>query len=787
MSYNYSFEALSPIDFELLGRDLLQEELGIHLESFSVGADTGIDFRYAGLSGNDIIVQCKHYEKSGFGRLRSQLGLEELSKIKLLSPGRYLLVTSVDLSPEQKDKLLSLLYPYCVTSSDIYGRQDINNLLGRYPNVERRHFKLWLNSTEVLDQIIHSKSANLTTWMLEEIRRRSQLYVENTAFQRARNILDERNICIITGLPGIGKSTLAEMLLMDLLRDGYDIAVLTESITEGTSVYRPVERMAFYYDDFLGDTRLQLAKNEAADLGRFVSAVQRDPTKKLILTTRDYILADARNFSEKFNALPLDLSRCIISLSDYSDSDKGKILFNHLHFSSLSEAHKRAIVSGNIYRQIIHHPNFSPRIIEHVTHSAELPGGVTSAKNFPKYFLHLLDNPQIVWSHAFNVLADEQRVLLLVLGTLPTFVDANHLRLACQSFGNHSQSIPNTQFGMDKFRAALRHMQDSFINAETRAVSEVLIKYWPVREMPKQLTLVRFHNPSVRDFIEHYYQKFEGVLFELLNSTLYFDQCKRLWSEPAIWSTDLDNWRTQWLIDNAQEYVEALRRTYQSPCVQVENTVFGFTPKDEPMLHRCYFVVHVANILGTHEAYKLAEEKVVQLVSTLGEASKTTYRKQDVLDIVSEIGTYQHRNNTAKKSGFDLVRILQARDSLLTATVEVFLNDLDDLEDFKMVSQYYHLAPNRVEYMALWKIQAEFISWVEQHIEHDRLFGVDIYAIRDVAEALDIDIARELPEFAARLELDAIDRPKRYADPQTSMQPALDELAVMFSRLANPE
>jgi len=42
----YDFRTLSPIDFELLVRDLLQAELGITMESFGPGKDGGIDFRF---------------------------------------------------------------------------------------------------------------------------------------------------------------------------------------------------------------------------------------------------------------------------------------------------------------------------------------------------------------------------------------------------------------------------------------------------------------------------------------------------------------------------------------------------------------------------------------------------------------------------------------------------------------------------------------------------------------------------------------------------------------------
>ena len=45
---NYDFTiSLSPIDFELLSKDLLEVELGIRLENFRHGQDKGIDLRYA--------------------------------------------------------------------------------------------------------------------------------------------------------------------------------------------------------------------------------------------------------------------------------------------------------------------------------------------------------------------------------------------------------------------------------------------------------------------------------------------------------------------------------------------------------------------------------------------------------------------------------------------------------------------------------------------------------------------------------------------------------------------
>ncbi|AMY12472.1 hypothetical protein LuPra_05748 [Luteitalea pratensis] len=54
---DYDFRSLSPHDFELLSRDVPQTVLGVRLESFTTGRDSGIDFRYRG-GGINLIVQC---------------------------------------------------------------------------------------------------------------------------------------------------------------------------------------------------------------------------------------------------------------------------------------------------------------------------------------------------------------------------------------------------------------------------------------------------------------------------------------------------------------------------------------------------------------------------------------------------------------------------------------------------------------------------------------------------------------------------------------------------------
>ena len=62
---DYDFHQLSPLDLERFARDLLQQEWSLRLESFKGGRDKGIDLRYASGPEKLLIVQVKHYVRTG--------------------------------------------------------------------------------------------------------------------------------------------------------------------------------------------------------------------------------------------------------------------------------------------------------------------------------------------------------------------------------------------------------------------------------------------------------------------------------------------------------------------------------------------------------------------------------------------------------------------------------------------------------------------------------------------------------------------------------------------------
>ncbi len=485
---DYSFHTLSPIDFENLVRDLLQSEHSIRLESFKTGKDGGIDLRYSKADSQSLIVQAKHFADTGFRGLLSHLRLKEKPKIEKLRPDRYILATSVPLSPGNKDEIRETLFPYVKGLEDIYGGDDLNNLLGLFPAVERQHFKLWLSSTTVLEEVLHSRILNQTRITLQDIRDKARLYVTNQSFNNALEILRDHNYVIIAGIPGIGKTTLAKMLVLHFLRANYDFIDVSYDISEAYSIPDHQRPRVYLYDDFLGRTSLveKLRKNEDHRLFSFISAVRNTKSAKLILTTREYILRQAQVTYEILNNPIFEKPQCIVDLSQYTRPIRAQILYNHLYFSTLPREHVEAIVRQATYLKIIDHPNYNPRIVEYMTDPMWV--GCDQSVQYPAVFLRNLQEPFLIWEQAFkNHLTDVEREILLVLGTLPREVFVEDLELAAKRF----LSRHGPENSEKELRRALSELQGNFI----------------VLRRDRGNDIVSFHNPSVQDFVESYLEK----------------------------------------------------------------------------------------------------------------------------------------------------------------------------------------------------------------------------------------------------------------------------------------
>lgn len=743
---HYDFTALSSVDFENLVRDLLQKELKITLESFKSGRDRGIDLRYSPDSGRTLIVQCKHYAGTPYRKLLSDLRKKEVPKVSRLSPARYILATSVGLSPDNKDELARLFAPYCTSVGDIYGRDDLNNLLAKFPEIERQHFKLWLTSVPVLERVLHSAVFNQTAADLDRIQRKLKYYVQNESFFEASRLLEKEHYCIIAGIPGIGKTTLAEILLVSYISQGYEAVSITNDISEAFEVYRKSDKQIFYYDDFLGQTSIEekLGKNEDKSLLSFIDFVRGSKTARFIMTTREYILNRAKTKYERLAQSGFDVHKCVISLADYTRFERAKILFNHVYFSGLPHAYKESLLDCKGYQKIIEHKNFNPRIIEWMTeHAAGLD---IKSGDYVAHFMANLDDPTRLWEHAFeNQLSDAARHLLLVLASLPKDVLLEDLEQAFDSHHKYSAQRHNLKTSPNDFTRALKELESNFVQVEKKNYD----------------TVVNFHNPSVRDFLESRLAAKSVEAAELCESAVFYEQFVVLWNiNPS--RTQAADGETQAILpfisQRPETFLHGMLRTFRSGdySLRVEhdleqNITVTYSRRHLPLEARIQFALSVVETLYRREPFIKADFLLRPMFDELLEIlNSNTGDKRTLLSLLDYIRSDRIRDGI--KRGIISPNLLAAAKSFLMQDLET----LDDFTNFVKFRQSYRDA-----------VSEQDVRYMEKQFDRFLREEVEYYLTEITDPAFVVGFAEELPVVAYAFNADVeddVDRLKAYAE-----------------------
>lgn len=509
---NYDFKILQPSEFECLSRDLIQIRDGVFIESFTEGKDDGIDFRYALSKDKTAVIQVKRY--STYASLLSALK-KETKKIKKLKVQRYYISTSVGLTPKNKTEIQNLFGNDILDTADILGKDDLNNLLSQHPEIEKKYYKLWLSSTAVLESILHKRIQNWAAFEMDKIKNDIHQYVINDSFDDALKILTEHRYVIISGIPGIGKTTLARMLVYELLAKGMeDFIFIPSDIDDAVEMFDENRKQVFFFDDFLGSTVFEIGEKKFDQkILSFIDKVQHCPGKLFILTTREYILSDAFLYYEKFQLNHLDIAKCTLALSYYTKQIKAAILYNHLADAKLPDDYVDALLENGNYKKLINHQNFNPRVIE--TFINDKVWMEVEPKQFMDKLLSFFDSPMSVWEKAFEKLEYTTRYILLTLATMPLPVRVEDWRTAFDNFRQKHMAKLGLQCDEQKWNEAVRVLEDFFV----------------VTDRLDDGFIVKFYNPSVRDFLSAYIGKYSETCGLLIEGAYYTEQLYSMFSD----------------------------------------------------------------------------------------------------------------------------------------------------------------------------------------------------------------------------------------------------------------
>lgn len=488
----YNYGNLSDYEFELLCRDIVQAQTNVKLSCFGKGADGGIDANnlYAGgrhSSTPSIIVQAKHYQRTPYRKLKR----EAIALAERLGDHRcdvLFFMTSAPLSPANVAELRDVL---CGVASEINVRhvQDIDDYLQSSGGKEivYRHFKLWMQATDVISTLINNGAYIDCDELKAAIEEKQGLFVSTSAFVEAERILESNRFVMLVGSPGVGKTTTSQMLALRYVAKGYRLIYTTDAnvaTIKNLLSHDPTSKEFILLDDFLGQSYWKASEARPKEIEFLIAHCARFPNKRLVLNSRITILNDIRAKESDFD-LFLDnrrKSEYLIDVDAMSSYEKARILHSHLVGLGVDREHISSIVEGKFYISIVNHPNYNPRIIEY----ACAPRTISSvpSSEFARYIKGQLDHPQDVWKNEYEQrMSTEDRILVNTLYSLTnSSVSVEQLKAA---FEQRIQDIDGVDLSLNHFEGSLRRLTGSMLKVSSSGSRR----------------LCSVANPSINDFL----------------------------------------------------------------------------------------------------------------------------------------------------------------------------------------------------------------------------------------------------------------------------------------------
>lgn len=483
---NYSLGNLNDKEFEVLVNDLVSRREGIRVDRYKPGKDEGVDGRFFSTNSREVIIQSKHWPDSSFSTLARRLEKDEAKKVKALNPERYIIATSQPLSKANKKKIRDIFHPYILSDDDVIGRENVNDLLDEFPEVERRHYKLWLSSSNVLERMLSSALTGRSEAKRDAIIDAAKRYVVTVNHEQAIQKLESHHSVVITGEAGVGKTTLADQLAHHYVGHGFELCVIEDDISEVEAVYKTSKKQVLYYDDFLGRNYLMAieGRKDSRILG-LIERIERDASKRFILTSRSTVLSQGKIWSDLFGNMKVDKKEYEVTIKSLDPLDRAKILYNHIWFGGLKQEFIEEIREDGRYREISTHRNFNPRLISFITDPDRL--AELAPDDYWSYIQSKLNNPRDIWADVYDRQVDEMTRVLINLTVL------NGGRV---SEVDLSRSFRDRVM-RDKL-AAPSNVSDNFEKTMRSAVGSTLSRKLNVMF---GMVSIELFNPSISDFV----------------------------------------------------------------------------------------------------------------------------------------------------------------------------------------------------------------------------------------------------------------------------------------------
>ena len=486
----YQYGNLSDFEFELLCRDIMERKIGCSLRCFAPGRDGGVDITETKLSGCHM-VQVKHYIDSSYSTLLSSLK-KELPKVKQKQPKHYYVCCGKKLTAQNISEIYQLFSDYMDDAEAVVDLMEIDSFLHKKENADilERHYKLWLESTSVLERLSNQDIAIDCEAFFYQIEKEQKLFVKTKYYEEGRQILEKEHMLMLLGDPGVGKTMLTKMLALAFAAEGYRIRYTTNGelsdLKRALSADRKRKEL-IVLDDCLGQHYFKMQETKENELLALAKYIMRNPNKLLIMNSRVTIFHEARERSCDFRYFMEDENIKIrkIEMNGLDEEEKGWIFYNHLYFAGVPEEYYRNVYEDRRYRGIVRHANYTPRLIEFVTKKKNYEQ--VEADRYAAFIMDCLENPRELWKDEFTrKLGAEDRALLLTLYSLTdTSVEEPVL---VRAFLKRLSGLEGMDTTRNLYEEALRRLTDSMVQLMEQ-------------NGRKRIGVC---NPSINDFLKNY-------------------------------------------------------------------------------------------------------------------------------------------------------------------------------------------------------------------------------------------------------------------------------------------
>lgn len=347
------------------------------------------------------------------------------------------------------------------------------------------------------------------------MKRNISFYVVTNYYYTALRILEHNKLLLIHGEPGIGKTTLAELLVWKFLGQEYRLKFVSGSNLRDLEPILSVsndEKEIIFLDDFLGSTFLDLFHETSENkLVFFLNKYIREKNKYVVLTTKTSIYNNALKNFEKLNQFSQNIEKLCLELSNYKLLEKAKIFYNHIFTKQLRKEYFYQLRINKSYLKVIKHKNYNPRIIDFITDDRIISNEIKD-NNYLEFIFNKLGNPSDIWKYEFEKrLNDVERFLIFTLFSFNNEIEEKYLELSFES--RYEYEIKNNGFQRQNnaFRYSLEILSKSFLR--------IVLK-----DIEKQVRVVDFINPSLKDFLTNYLYENHIELKRIIASIKYYEQ-----------------------------------------------------------------------------------------------------------------------------------------------------------------------------------------------------------------------------------------------------------------------